>query len=314
MVEGAALIVALLVLTDLASHHDVPYVIFPALIWAVAALRPARRGRGTAGRLCAHDLGHLGRLRPVRAQLAERQPDRDAAVRRRGRADLDDPGRGDGRARGERGRGARARARAGRAPADRDARRQRGRSRARLRAGHARGGAGARRGDGDDRPLRRTPHASRSWAAGARRGSLLFPVGSTIEIGGESSALVEVYRTGEARRVTYPKDAGEPHRGPALPRLPLERRRAGQARRRALGRARRLLDRRAPAARRLRAAPLRLRRPRRPGARQRRCARQAGRVARAHRRARATPSAGVSSATSTTARSSAWSRSRCSCG
>jgi signal transduction histidine kinase len=40
-------------------------------------------------------------------------------------------------------------------------------------------------------------------------GSLLFPVGSTIEIGGESSALVEVYRTGEAHRVTYPKDAAD---------------------------------------------------------------------------------------------------------
>ena len=40
-------------------------------------------------------------------------------------------------------------------------------------------------------------------------GPLLFPVGSTIEIGDEGSALVEVYRTGEARRVTYPKDAGQ---------------------------------------------------------------------------------------------------------
>ena len=38
-------------------------------------------------------------------------------------------------------------------------------------------------------------------------GTLLFPVGSTIELGGENSALVEVYRTGEARRVTYPEDA-----------------------------------------------------------------------------------------------------------
>ena len=35
-------------------------------------------------------------------------------------------------------------------------------------------------------------------------GPLLFPVGSTIELGNEGSALVEVYRTGEARRVTYP--------------------------------------------------------------------------------------------------------------
>ncbi len=38
-------------------------------------------------------------------------------------------------------------------------------------------------------------------------GRLLFPVGSTIELGTENSALVEVYRTGEARRVTYPDQA-----------------------------------------------------------------------------------------------------------
>jgi signal transduction histidine kinase len=41
-------------------------------------------------------------------------------------------------------------------------------------------------------------------------GSLLFPVGSKIELGTENSALVEVYRTGEARRVTYPRDARSP--------------------------------------------------------------------------------------------------------
>jgi len=35
--------------------------------------------------------------------------------------------------------------------------------------------------------------------------ALLFPVGSTIELGSEGSALVEVYRTGEAHRVTYPE-------------------------------------------------------------------------------------------------------------
>ena len=37
-------------------------------------------------------------------------------------------------------------------------------------------------------------------------GMLLFPVGTVIEIGDEGSALGEVYRTGEACRVTYPKD------------------------------------------------------------------------------------------------------------
>ena len=42
----------------------------------------------------------------------------------------------------------------------------------------------------------------------SKTGELLFPAGSVIEIGEEGSALVEVYRTGEARRVSYPKDAG----------------------------------------------------------------------------------------------------------
>ena len=37
---------------------------------------------------------------------------------------------------------------------------------------------------------------------------LLFPIGSTIELGDEGSALVEVYRTGEARRVIYPQAEG----------------------------------------------------------------------------------------------------------
>ncbi len=41
-------------------------------------------------------------------------------------------------------------------------------------------------------------------------GALLFPVGSMIELGTENSALVEVYRTGEARRVTYPREGGSP--------------------------------------------------------------------------------------------------------
>jgi signal transduction histidine kinase len=39
-------------------------------------------------------------------------------------------------------------------------------------------------------------------------GSLMFPVGSTLELSDENSALVEVYRTGEAGRVTYPENAG----------------------------------------------------------------------------------------------------------
>ena len=38
-------------------------------------------------------------------------------------------------------------------------------------------------------------------------GTLQFPVGSTIELSGEYSALADVYRTGQAGRVTYPEDA-----------------------------------------------------------------------------------------------------------
>jgi signal transduction histidine kinase len=38
-------------------------------------------------------------------------------------------------------------------------------------------------------------------------GVLQFPVGSTIELSGEYSALADVYRTGQAGRVTYPEDA-----------------------------------------------------------------------------------------------------------
>ena len=52
MAEGAALIVVLLGLTDLASHHDVPYVIFPALIWAALRFGP----RGAAAALLAASL------------------------------------------------------------------------------------------------------------------------------------------------------------------------------------------------------------------------------------------------------------------
>ena len=101
-------------------------------------------------------------------------------------------------------------------------------------------------------------------------GALQFPVGSTIELSGEYSALADVYRTGQAGRVTYPEDASM-LAAVALARLPLERGRARQPRGPAVGRRRRLLLRRAAPPGRLRATPLRLRRPRGPGDRERRC-------------------------------------------
>ena len=153
MAEGAALIVVLLGLTDLASHHDVPYVHLPGADLGRAPLRPARRGRRAPRGVADHDLGHVERHGAVRAQLPHRQPAGDAAVRGSGRADLDDPRRRDGGASRERGSRTRTRARAGRTAPHRDAPRQRGRPRAHLRRGHARGGAGPGRQHRDDRAL-----------------------------------------------------------------------------------------------------------------------------------------------------------------
>ena len=239
-------------------------------------------------------LGHLRRLGAVRARLADRQPARDAAVPGRGRADLDGARRRDGRASRERGRGAGART----ASRRRSAASRRSSSReadpARvfgqvMRRGRARPG----RGHGDASCATTLPARCTVLGGWSETGALLFPVGSAIELGSENSALVEVYRTGEARRVTYPEDAGTCSQ-PICARTATARAwpRRSSSPDGPLGRARRLLGRREPAARGLRAAPVRLRRPRGAGARERRRARQARRLPRAHRgrgRCRAPP-------------------------
>ena len=313
MVEGAALIVALLALIYVASRYDVPYVIFPALIWASLRFGP----RGAAAALLAASALTIwdtsnGSGPFVRSSLSDSLIATQVFV---GVAALTsmilaavtaERAESEAAARGLAHEQAALRRIATLVVSEADPARVFGQ--VMHEAAQALGAATATIVRYDD------PSQVSVLGGWSETGSLIFPVGSTIEISGESSALVEVYRTGEAGRVTYPEDAGDARRDAARARLPLERRRAGQARRRALGRARRILVRRAPAAGRIRAAPLRLRRSRRPGARQCRCPRQAGRIARAHRREPATPSAAVSSATSTTARSSAWSRSPCSCG
>jgi signal transduction histidine kinase len=206
MIEGAALIAALLVLTYLAARHDVPYVIFPALIWASLRFGP----RGAAAALLAasaltiwdtsNGSGPFVRdslsdsliatqlfvgvaaltsmiLAAVTAERAESEEaarglaHEQAALRRIATLVVSeaDPARVFGQVMQE--------------------------------AAHALG-AGTATIMRYDAPGQVTVLGG--WS---ESGALLFPVGSAIEIGGESSALVEVYRTGEARRVTYPKDS-----------------------------------------------------------------------------------------------------------
>ena len=207
IIEGTALIVALLVLTDLASQHDVPYIIFPALIWASLRFGP----RGAAAALLAasaltvwdtsNGSGPFVRsslsdsliatqlfvgvaaltsmiLAAVTAERAESEAaarglaHEQAALRRIATLVVSeaDPARVFGQVMHE--------------------------------AARALGVATATIVRYD------APGTVTVLGGWSETGALLFPVGSTIEIGDEGSALVEVYRTGEARRVTYPKDAG----------------------------------------------------------------------------------------------------------
>ncbi len=144
-------------------------------------------------------------------------------------------------------------------------------------------------------------------------GALLFPVGSTIELSGEYSALVEVYRTGAGGPRDLSRGCEHARGPPALARLPLERRRARSTSRAACG---------APS------SPPRstsARCPRAPSSgsptsptSSRRRSRTPTRTTSWPPRARAswareTPSAAAWSATCTTGRSSASSRSPCSC-
>jgi signal transduction histidine kinase len=205
--EGAALIVALLGLTDLASQHDVPYVIFPALIWA--SLRFGPRGAATAllaasvltiwdtsagtgpfvrtsltdsllatqlfvgvAALTSMILAAVTAERAASETAARGLAHEQAALRRIATLVVSEahPARIFGQVMRE--------------------------------TAQALGVATATimRYDGP-----RTVTVMGGWS---ETGALLFPAGSTIEIGEEGSALVEVYRTGEARRVTYPKEAG----------------------------------------------------------------------------------------------------------
>jgi signal transduction histidine kinase len=205
--EGAALIVVLLGLTDLASHHDVPYVIFPALIWA--ALRFGPRGAAaalfTASTLTIWDTsggtGPFVRNSLTDSLLATQLFVGVAALTSMVLAAVTaERAASEAAARGLAHEQAALRRIATLVVGEAHPARIFGQ--VMREAAQALGVATATivRYDAP-----RTVTVLGGWS---ETGSLLFPVGSTIEIGEEGSALVEVYRTGEARRVTYPKDAG----------------------------------------------------------------------------------------------------------
>jgi signal transduction histidine kinase len=204
--EIAALFVVLIVLTRIASQSDVPYVLFPALVWAALRFGPwgaasallaasalilwdTSRGSGAFVRGSMADsllasqlfvgvaaltslvLAAVTAERAASEQAARGLAREQAALRRIATLVVTEafPERIFGQVMQE--------------------------------AAHTLGVAAA--------TIMRYEAPGRVCVMGgwSETGALLFPVGSTIEIGDEGSALVEVYRTGEARRVTYPDDA-----------------------------------------------------------------------------------------------------------
>jgi signal transduction histidine kinase len=206
MVEGAVVVAVLLVLTVLASRHNAPYVVFPALIWA--SLRFGPRGAASAlllastitiwdtsdgsgafvrsslsdsllatqlfvgvAALTSMVLAAVTAERAASEAAARRLAHEQAALRRIATLVVGeaDPERIFGQVMRE----------AAEALGVNTA------TLVRYEASHVVTVLGG-------------------WSA---TGDLLFPVGSVIDIG-DGSALVEVYRTGVAQRVTYAKDAG----------------------------------------------------------------------------------------------------------
>jgi signal transduction histidine kinase len=207
MIEGAALIAVLLVLTALASRHNVPYVLFPALIWAALRFGP----RGAASALLAASVltiwdtsGGSGPF--VRDSLTDSLIATQLFV---GVAALTSM--------------ILAAVTAERAASE-DAARGLAHEQAALRRiatlvvseadpagtfGAVMYEAAQSLGVNTATIVRYDSPGTVTVLGGwSESGSLLFPVGSAIELGSEGSALVEVYRTGEAHRVSYPEDAG----------------------------------------------------------------------------------------------------------
>jgi signal transduction histidine kinase len=204
--EATALIAALIWLTFLSSQRDVPYILFPVLIWAALRFGPpgaagallataaitvwdTSSGSGPFVRASLSDsllatqvfLGVAALTSMILAAVTAERAASEAAARMLAReqaalrriatlvASEADPGRVFGQVMEE--------------------------------AARALSVATATIVRYDE------PGVGSVMGGWSETGSLPFPVGSRIEIGDEGSALIEVYRTGEARRVIYPDDA-----------------------------------------------------------------------------------------------------------
>ena len=158
----------LVALAELPPQRDVPYVVFPALLWA--ALRFGPRGAATAILIvCSITVWNTAQDDgAVRARLAHRQPARDAALHRDRGGHVAAPRRGDRRAHprgaragGDGGGAARARRRAGGAAKGRHARGRRRAAEPSVRAGDRGGRASARTARRERDAVRRGAHRHR---------------------------------------------------------------------------------------------------------------------------------------------------------
>ena len=206
IIEGSLLIAALVALTSISSQRDVPYVVFPVLIWA--ALRFGRWGGATSLLITAvltvwhtsDGSGPFVRSSLTDSLLATQLFLAVAALTSMVLAAVTaERAASEAAARGLAQEQAALRRIATLVVTEADPARVFGQV---MREA-------ARALDVASASLVRYEAPRRVCVMGgwSETGRLLFPVGSTIELGTENSALVEVYRTGEARRVTYPDQA-----------------------------------------------------------------------------------------------------------
>ena len=213
LAEGAVVLVLLVALATLPPQRDVPYIVFPVLLWAAVRFGPRGAASAVFVACCDHRLDHGAERRPVRARLDHGQPARDAALHRHLGAHVARARGGDrrahagrGGAHGERGVPARARRRAGGAAPGRHARRQRGAAEPRVRAGDQGGRAAPGRARGERRALRRPRHGDGRRGLERRRQAAACPSASTIDLDGDT-VVAKVLRTDRPQRAEY-EDAG----------------------------------------------------------------------------------------------------------
>ena len=223
----AVLLVVLVLLADLPPQRDVPYVVFPALLWA--ALRFGPRGAATATLIVcsitvwntAQNSGPFVRDSLTDSLLSTQLFIATAAITSLLLAAVTAERIRAARAlAADRGGAARARRRAGSAPPRRHARRERRAAEPRVRAGHRGGRAGC--SGSPARTSCTTTACARATVVGAWSddGPPRFPVGAHLDVDGDT-VVARVVRTGKPRASTtcrpaanWRRRSGAPATGP----------------------------------------------------------------------------------------------------